>query len=85
MIAGISCFRHDDTVSFYVTGYEAAFARYRPAKGGIVLLLHQVAPRIGQLAHQVNGFQQVHAVARLLLLCQQFVQAAAIDVFHRNE
>ena len=32
MIAGISCFRHDDTVSFYVTAYDPAYSRYGPGR-----------------------------------------------------
>ena len=32
MIAGISCFRHDDTVSFYVTGFTPDYGRYGPGR-----------------------------------------------------
>jgi len=32
MAAAISCFRHDDTVSFYTTGYDPALSAYGPGR-----------------------------------------------------
>jgi CelD/BcsL family acetyltransferase involved in cellulose biosynthesis len=32
MAAAISCFRHDDTVSFYTTGYDASLSAYGPGR-----------------------------------------------------
>jgi len=32
MAAAISCFRHDDTVSFYTTGYDASLSTYGPGR-----------------------------------------------------
>lgn len=50
-IAAAYCFRYDDTVSFYQTGYDRGWARYGPGKA---IIAHAICSAIEEGAHEFD-------------------------------